>query len=327
MTDFEYACPDTEQDAVALLAERGPETAILAAGTDLVPLLKASIVQPKRVVDISRIESLRGIEATGDGVTIGALTTLEDVRHSPVLAEFPCLNDVVNEIRAIQIQQNGTLGGDLCHLPNCWYYRKGYGLLARENGRSLAADGDNRYHAIFGNDGPAKFVSASRFAPAFIAWDAQIRIAGPKPQDENWIALQDLYVTPKTDRQGITILKPGQFITHIRLPIAGRRLSASYEVLEMQGLDWPLAAAACSLELEAGVVRSAKVVLGHVAPTPWGSQPATSALIGRPVTPETADQAGAAAVTEATPLWNNEYKVQLAKTAVKRALLRATNQL
>ncbi len=327
MTDFEYACPETEQDAVALLAERGPETAVLAAGTDLVPLLKSSVVKPRRVVDISRIESLRGIAASEAGVTIGALTTLEDVRHSPVLAEYPCLNDVVTEIRAIQIQQNGTLGGDLCHLPNCWYFRKGYGLLARENGRSLAAEGDNRYHAIFGNQGAAKFVSASRFAPALIAWGARIRIAGPKPLDENWIALEDLYVTPKTDRQGVTILKPGQFITHIQLPVAGRQLSASYEVMQTQGLDWPLAAAACTLEMDGGLVRRAKIVLGHVAPTPWVSQPATSAIIGQPVTPETADRAGAAAIAEATPLWNNEYKVQLAKTAVKRTLLRASNQL
>lgn len=327
MTDFEYACPDTEQDAVALLAERAPDAAVLAAGTDLVTLLKSSVVKPKRVVDISRIESLRGIEATAEGVTIGALTTLEDVRHSPVLAEYPCLNDVVNEVRAIQIQQNGTLGGDLCHLPNCWYFRKGYGLLARENGRSLAADGDNRYHAIFGNQGPAKFVSASRFAPAFIAWDASIRIAGPRPQDENWLALEDLYVTPKTDRQGVTVLKPGQFITHIRLPAAVRQLSATYEVMQTQGLDWPLAAAACTLEMDGPLVRRAKIVLGHVAPTPWISQPAGSVLIGQPVTPETADRAASAAVAEATPLWNNEYKVQLAKTAVKRALLRATNQL
>jgi xanthine dehydrogenase YagS FAD-binding subunit len=327
MTDFEYASPDTEQDAVALLAERGPKSAILAAGTDLVPLLKSSIVKPARVVDISRIESLRGIEATDEGVTIGALTTLEDIRHSPVLAEYPCLNDVVEEVRAIQIQQNGTLGGDLCHLPNCWYYRRGYGLLAREKGRSLAQDGDNRYHAIFGNQGPAKFVSASRFAPALIAWNAEVRVAGPKPDDECWMSLEDFYVTPRTDRQGVTVLKPGQFITHVRLPVAGRQLSATYEVLEMQGLDWPLAAAACTLEVDGGIVRKAKIVLGHVAPVPWISQPATSALIGQPVTSETADRAGAAAVSEATSLWNNEYKVQLARTCVKRAILRATNQL
>ena len=327
MTNFEYACPETEQEALEFLSEHRGETAVLAAGTDLVALLKSRVVKPRRVVDITRIESLRGIEPNGDGVLIGALTTLEDIHDSPLLADYPCLKDVVEGIRAIQVQQNGTLGGDLCHLPNCWYFRNGYGLLAREDGRSLADEGDNRYHAVFGNSGPAKFVSASRFAPGLVAWDALVRIVGPGPKDETWLPLEELYVAPKTERQGITALQPGQLITHVQLPLAEQRLSATYEVLEMQGLDWPLAAAACTLEFDVGVVRRAKVVLGHVAPTPWVSDLAASALIGQPVTPETADLAGQAAVSEATPLWNNEYKVQLAKTSVKRALLRATNQL
>ena len=328
MTNFEYACPETEQEAVEMLRETGDATAVLAAGTDLVTLLKTDVVQPQRVVDITRVDSFRGIEATVDGVVIGALTTLEEMLESAALADYPSLRDVITGVRALQIQQNGTLGGDLCHLPNCWYFRKGHGLLARENGRSLSESGDNRYHAILGNSGPAKFVSASRFAPGLIAWNAEVRIAGPGSQDAVWMPLQDLYVTPKTERQGVTVLKPGQLITHVRLPQPGRVLSAAYEVLEMQGLDWPLAAAACSLELDAnGLVRRAKVVLGQVAPTPWVSRPAVSELIGRPVTPETATAAGRAAVSEATPLWNNKYKVQLAQTSVKRALLRATRQL
>lgn len=328
MTNFEYACPATEQEAVEFLGEYQGETTVLAAGTDLVALLKSQVVKPRRVVDITRIDSLLGIEPNADGVLIGALTTLEDIHDSPLLADYPCLRDVVDGVRAIQVQQNGTLGGDLCHLPNCWYFRNGYGLLAREDGASLAEQGDNRYHAVFGNGGPAKFVSASRFAPGLIAWDALVRIVGPGPSDETWLPLEEFYVAPKTERHGVTALQPGQLITHVQLPSAERQLSATYEVLEMQGLDWPLAAAACTLEFDSlGLVRRAKVVLGHVAPTPWVSELAASALIGRPVTPDTADEAGLAAVTEATPLWNNEYKVQLAKTSVKRALLRATNQL
>jgi xanthine dehydrogenase YagS FAD-binding subunit len=328
MTNFEYACPTTEQEAIEMLVEAGDTAAVLAAGTDLVTLLKTDVVQPQRVVDITRIDSLRGIEATPAGVVIGALTTLEEISESAVLAEYPSLLDVVSGIRALQIQQNGTIGGDLCHLPNCWYFRKGYGLLARDNGSSLSEQGDNRYHAIFGNSGPAKFVSASRFAPGLIAWDAEVRIAGPRPEDADWIALEDFYTTPRTDRHGVSILKPGQFITHVRLREPEQTLSATYEVLEMQGLDWPLAAAACTLDLDAnGLVRRAKIVLGHVAPTPWVSDLAVSELIGKPVTPETATAAGHAAITEATPLKDNEYKVQLAQTSVKRALLRATSQL
>ncbi|QDU37830.1 Carbon monoxide dehydrogenase medium chain [Maioricimonas rarisocia] len=327
MNDFEYAAPRTEAEAVTLLGEQEGNAAVLAAGTDLVSLMQQGVVRPGRVVDISGIDSLKGVEVTPEGVQIGALTTMEEILDSPVLADYPALGDVAEGIRAIQIQQNGTLGGDLCHLPNCWYFRKGYGLLATENGRSLAAEGDNRYHAIFGNQGAAKFVNASRFAPSLIAWHAEVRVVGPDEESEQWLPLEQFYRTPKLERQGTNILAPGQFISHIRLPNSGTKLSACYEVLELEGLDWPLSSCAVTLSMEAGIVREACIVLGQVAPVPWVSYIASSVVRGQPLTPETAARAGEAAVSEATPLWNNEYKVQLARASVKRALLKATGQL
>lgn len=326
MNPFEYARPESEAEAVALLAKEG--TTVLASGMDLMPLLQKSVVETSRIVDISRVDSLRGIDPVNGGVTIGVLSTLEDIAYSPLLAEYPSLKDVTEGIRAIQVQQNGTLGGDLCHLPNCWYFRSGYGLLGRENGKSLPEVGDNRYHAIFGNSSPAKFVSASRFAPALIAWGAQVRITGPEPNAEKWLPLEEFYRTPKTDRQGVTILEPGQLLTHVWLPPAELQVSATYEVLEMKGLDWPLASAAATLDLDdVGRVRKATIVLGQVAPTPWLSPSAADVLVGQPVTPHLAHAAGEAAVAEATPLSENAYKVRLAQTSVKRALLKATNQL
>jgi xanthine dehydrogenase YagS FAD-binding subunit len=327
MKQFEYAHPETEAEAVALLSERGEASSVLAAGMDLVPLLQRSLVEPHRVVDISRINSLRGIEATEDGIVIGALTTLEEIADSAVLADYPSLADVVHGVRAIQVQQTGTLGGDLCHLPNCWYFRNGYGLLGLDGSRSMPEVGDNRYHAIFGNSGPAKFVSASRLAPALIAWGAEVRIAGPEPEASEWLGLAEFYRAPRHERQGVSILQAGQFLTHLRLPSADGCQSATYEVLESTGLDWPLASAAVTLDIARGLVRRANVVLGHVAPTPWVSHPAADVLIGRPVTPETAALAGEAAVSEATPLSENGYKVRLAATSVERALLKATSQL
>jgi len=324
MQPFQYCSPQTEAEAAALLAEQ-PRAAVLAGGTDLLTLLKSEVLGPRRVVDISGIPSLKTIAANDDGgVTLGALTTLEQIVDSPLLADYPSLGDVVNGIKAIQIQQNGTLGGDLCLLPNCWYFRRGYGLLAREHGVSLPEAGDNRYHAIFGNQGPAKFVSASRFAPALIAWGAQVRIAGPGPSDARWLPLASFHIAPKTDLQGVTILQPGEFVTHLQLPPTRGRFSATYEILELNGLDWPQAACAATLGFDpSGAVREAAIVLGHVAPTPWFSAPAVSELIGRPVTPATAEAAALAAVSEATPLSNNGYKVHQAKAAVKRAILKA----
>lgn len=328
MQPFQYTSPRTEAEAVALLSDFDGQTTVLAGGTDLLPLLKSEILGPQRIVDITGVDSFKSIEPADDGgVVIGALATLEDLVDSPLLAEYPSLADVVHGVRAIQVQQNGTLGGDLCCLPNCWYFRRGYGLLARQNGVSLPEAGDNRYHAVFGNQGPAKYVSASRLAPALVAWDAQVRIAGPRSSDERWTPLAEFYIAPRTEAQGISILRPGQLVTHVRLPASQGRLSAAYEVLESAGLDWPQAACAATLDLDpAGIVRRASVVLGHVAPVPWFSAPAVSELIGRPVTSATAAAAAAAAVTEATPLAHNAYRVIQARAAVKRSILKAVGE-
>ena len=327
MRPFEYAAPQTEQEALELIGEYRSETAVLAGGTDLIGLMQRELVSPRRVVNLKGIESMRGITTDAASIVIGALTTLEEVAASSLARDYPSLANVIDGIRAVQMQQSGTIGGDLCLMPNCWYYRNGYGLLAMDNSRSLPEAGDNRYHAILGNQGPAKFVSASRFAPSLIAWDGHVRVIGPDPEQAHLIPLESFYQTPRTDRQGLTVLEPGQIVSHIVLPPAGVVHSAAYEVLELEGLDWPLAAAATSMSLENGIVREARIVMGHVAPVPWMARNAAQAIIGHAINERTADMAGAVAVEDATPLSGNEYKVQLAKTAVKRALLRAANQL
>jgi xanthine dehydrogenase YagS FAD-binding subunit len=181
---------------------------------------------------------------------------------------------------------------------------------------------------VFGNRGPAKFVSASRFAPALIAWGAEARIIGPEPGQVSMIPLEYFFVTPKSVGQGMTVLQPGQLLTHILLRDAGEETaSASYEVLQLEGLDWPLASAGVCLETSGEIVREARVVLGHVAPTPWVSHDAAQALVGKVIDERSAQAAGDAAVARATPLSENDYKVQIARTAVKRAILRAAGQL
>lgn len=337
MRSFEYASPETEAEALELLAEHGGNTAVLAGGTDLMNLLKRDVVQPARVVDIKNIPSLRGIKLHDDGVLIGANTTLDEINESALAADYRSLTDVIEGIRSIQITANGTLAGDLCQLPHCWYYRNGHGLLAMQNGESLVATGDNRYHAILGNSGPAKFVSASRFAPPMIAWDAKIRVVTQARSasegietigvKEEWLPLEYFFITPKTNSQGVTVLKPGQLITHLWLPAAKETRSATYEVLQLEGLDQPQVSAAACVGIEGGVVRTAKIVLGHVAPTPWIAHEASRWLVGHKLTADTAETAGQMALAKATPLSQNDYKVQQAQTAVKRALLKATNQL
>jgi xanthine dehydrogenase YagS FAD-binding subunit len=326
MKPFEYARPESEAEAVEFLNEHGGNTAVLAGGTDLLSLLKADLSAPDRVVDIKHIPSLRTIEPAADGIRIGALVTLAELKEHPLIADYRSLIDVVDDVRAVQVQNSGTIGGDICHQPNCWYFRNGYGLVAWQNGESLVAAGDNRYHAILGNQGPAKFVNASRFAPGLIAWGGKVRIVGPGPTDEQWIPLEYFYLVPQSNSHSPLLLKPGQLLTHLWLPDSRNQLSATYEVLQLEGLEWPLAAAACTLDIEGGIVRSARIVLGQVAPIPWVTLEASRLMVGQAVNEESADRAGEMAVTRATPLSMNGYKVQLARTAVKRAILKAAGQ-
>ena len=327
MKAFEYARPETEAEAIEFLGTDAGQTAVLAGGTDLVSLMKAELLTPSRVVDLKRIPSLGEVTRADGGVQIGSLVTLSNLIQHPLLGGYRSLFDVVEGVRAIQVQESGTVGGDLCHLPNCWYFRSGYGLLALDKGVSLPEAGDNRYHAILGNSGPAKFVNASRFAPALIAWGAKVRVIGPQPDQAEWLPMEYFYISPKTNSQGNTVLKAGQLISHVWLPDAAETASATYEVLQTEGLDWPLASAGVTLGLDGGYVREARIVMGHVAPVPWIANDAARMLIGQPLNDDTAGMAADAAVARATPLSMNEYKVQLARTAVKRALLKAAGKL
>jgi len=298
------------------------ETELIAGGTDLVGLMQKMIITPKRVVNLLDVPNFRDVEELDGGVvSVGATVTLDIVQIHPYLNPYPALRHAIDGIASMQIQCQGTLGGEILQRPQCWFFRDNRGLLA--GGGKLPEQGDNRFHAIFGNQGPAKFVSASRLAPALIALGATARVIGPEATDEQIVPVENLFRIPRHEGERENSLSPQQLVTHILLPPADGIANATYEVRHGEGPDYPLAAAAAALRIDGGIVREAKIVMGHVAPTPWISDEAAAAIVGRPVTAETAEAAGEAAVASATPLSNNEYKVRLARVAVKRALLRA----
>jgi xanthine dehydrogenase YagS FAD-binding subunit len=322
MHNFEYVAPRYEAEVVSLLSPERGRTAVLAGGTDLLPLLKKMIATPDRVVNVMEVPSLKQIELLAEGwVKIGAAVTLDRLLDSEYLRDYSAVLQAVRGLNSMQLQCQGTVGGDLCQRPQCWFFRNGRGLLA-EAGKMIS-EGDNRFHAIFGNAGPAKFVSASRLAPALVALGARMRIIGPEPEQETMLSAEQFYRTPQHERDGETVLRPNELLAHIYLPQLPNVASATYEVRQGAGPDDPLATASVALEIVGGTVLNARIVMGQVAPTPWRSTEAEAAIVGRPITTETAEAAGQAAVASATPLSNNGYKVQLAKVAVKRALLSA----
>jgi xanthine dehydrogenase YagS FAD-binding subunit len=323
MQAFEYASPTTKEDAVHLLASAKGDAAVLAGGTDLLSLIKDGISTPKRVISLKQVKELKGIEfKSGSGLRLGAMVTFEELLDSPVVRQhYPALVQAAEGVSSPQIRNMGTVGGDLCQHPHCWYYRAGYGLLATYEGKPLVPDGDNRYHAILGNSGPACFVNPSSFAPILIALGAKVRLHGPQGSRE--LGLDQFFVSPTSEQERENALKPHEIVTDILVPPPGNAKMAVYEVRQKEALDWPLAAAAVVLNLEGETVKSARVVLGHVAPVPWPSPEAEQALVGKAFSEEVAAEAGKAALSKATPLSKNAYKVQLARVAVKRALLRA----
>ena len=320
MQSFEYANPTTLQEATGLLAPRWGQADVLAGGTDLISLMKDHLHTPKRVVNIKNIKELGGIQKTAEGLRIGAIVTIDELAKNPdVRAGYKSLADAAGGIPSPQIRHMGTVGGDLCQRPRCWYYRDGWGLLAMKDGQSLVPNGENKYHSIF-SDGPAYFVSASSLGPALVAYGAKVKLVSAKGSRE--VPVKAFFVVPKDDNSREIVLHPDEILTEIIVPAAPAH-SATYEVRQKEALDWPLAAASVVVEMKGNTVGSAKIVMGHVAPTPIEAPGAEKALVGKSITAATAEAAGKAAIAGAKPLSQNAYKVTLAKVAVKRALLEA----
>jgi xanthine dehydrogenase YagS FAD-binding subunit len=326
MNRFEYASPTSVAQAVALLSNSWEDSEILAGGTDLLARMKDHVSTPRRVVNIKQLPGLHAITSEAGGLRIGALVTLDRiVDASDVQKNYPALAQAVADAASPQIRNMATIGGNLCQRPRCWYFRNGMGLLPKTpEGKSLVVEGDNRYHAILGNDGPAHFVTPSTIAPILIAYGARIRIAGPAGTRE--VALENFFRSPQSESEREHDLKPNEIVTEVLLPAAKGAHAAAYEVRQKASFDWPLATAAVVLQMSGSTVRSARIVMGAVAPVPWISKEAEEAITGKAITEATASDAAAASVRNARPLRQNGYKIKLAGVAVKRALLAAAGQ-
>jgi xanthine dehydrogenase YagS FAD-binding subunit len=323
MRAFEHASPSTVAEAVSLLAQRRGESAVIAGGTDLLSLMKDGVQSPARLVDLNGIGELRRLthDATG-AMSLGALVTLEELlaqRKAPVNG---ALLQAAEGVTSAQVRAMGTIGGDLCQWPRCWYFRQGHGLLAQRDGKSLVKDGDNRYHAAFGNDGPALYVSASSFAAPLVALGATLVLVGSA--GERRVEAAKFFRSPRAEGEKPWDLADDEVLTRVDVP--GGRTSATYEVRQRQAFESPLASAAVSFAAKGGRATDVRIVLGHVAPVPWVVAEAAAVVEGQVIDEALASRAADAAVRGAKPLSRNAYKVQLARTCVKRALMRAAGK-
>ena len=315
---------------MGLLGTTWGQAEVLAGGTDLLALMKDDVLHPKRIVNLKQIKEMSGVTVEPKGLRIGALTTLGELAdNANVVKDYPALAEAINDAASPQIRNMATLGGNLCQRPRCWYFRGGFGLLPKsESGKDLITEGQNRYHAILGNDGPAKFVSPSTIVPVLMAYGATIRLVGPRGMRE--VALEHFYVIPKTETEREHDLRPNEIIAEVILPPVHEMKVAHYEIRQKQAFDWPLAVAAVGLVMNDSALFGSRVILGYVAPIPWRSGDGEVALnnaarIHGGISEEVAQAAAEGALQSAKPLSHNGYKVQLAKVAVKRAIMKAVS--
>jgi xanthine dehydrogenase YagS FAD-binding subunit len=318
---FAYINPTNEKEAVAALSPQLEQAMPIGGGQDLLARMKDYVTQPDRLVNVkgaleSKVTSLNG------GLRIGAACKMVDLaEHAEVARMYPAISAAAIEVGTPQIRNQATVGGNLNQRPRCWYYRNEEFVCFKKGGNTcFSITGENQFHAILGG-GPSFIVHPSSLAVPMLAYGATFRLAGPK--GERLVAASDYFTLPSKNLRTENVLAPDELLTHVILPPPGNVKSGHYEVRYKASHDWPIAFATVLLTLSGSTVQSAQVVMGAVAPVPWRSRPAEEALAGKPVTEATAGAAAEAALRDAQPLKQNAYKVQVAKVAVKRAILRA----
>ena len=321
MPAFELMQPANTDDALALLNRHGNQAWVLAGGLDSFDWLKDRIKRPGVVVDLSQVKELTGVREVNGGLEIGAMTTLtEVVRHPVVRQKYSILSTGAEAAASPQIRNQGTIGGNVSQDARCWYYRGGWKCY-RAGGNICFADTPtaiNREHAILGAD-RCVAVNPSDSAPALIVLDAQMVIRNSK--GERVVNAEDYFIGPGTDITRMTVLRPGDLLTAIRIPGTWAGATFYFEkVRDRQVWDFPLVNIASAAVFSGGMIERCRIAVNGVAAHPVRLKQVEDAVRGKPRDEATADMAGKLAVEGAQPLRYNGYKVPLMRNLVKRAI-------
>lgn len=321
MKAFVHKNATSVREAVSLLEQHSGKALPIAGGSDLLGEMKDWIETPEVLVNLKTIPGLDQIQQQGDTISIGALVPIAEAADNQILrTHFPVFVEAASVIASPPIRNAGTIGGNLCQRPRCWYYRGPLQCLRKGGKQCYAPEGENRYHAILGG-GPSFIVHPSDLAPALISLDAKARIASPS--GDRTIPLEQFFVLPTVNVRRENILKPHEILTGILIPLPAPGSRSTYwKQMERDIWDFALVSAAVAVRQQEGKVERARIVLGGVAPIPWRSREAEAALVGKPLEAGSAKQAADKAIEPARPLRDNAYKVDLARAIIQGALLR-----
>jgi len=325
MKAFEWTNPTNIDDAVKLLNGNGGDVdeapRPIAGGQDLLTTMKDYTSRPTRLVNLKNIKGLNRLSLDSKGLTIGALITLTELEeHQGIRRNIPGLTEAAHSIATPQIRNLGTVGGNLCQRPRCWYFRlEEVNCLKKGGSECYAATGENKYNAIFGG-GPSYIVHPSDLAPMFLALGARLTVVGP--EGKRMIPIDKFFTLPSEGNiRRENVLKNDEIITEIFVPSSPFASHSTYlKFKERESLDFALASVAAAVELSGKTVKDARIVLGGVAPIPWRVPDAEKFLIGKTLTKEILAEAAKVALGDAKPLEKNAYKVPLTQTLVRRAL-------
>ncbi len=320
MKNFAYARAISVQDAVQSSANT-PQVMYIAGGTNLVDRLKVFLDQPERLIDISHL-ALKQIEATPEGLKIGALVTNTELADCPeVRRDYPLLSRAILAGASQQIRNMATVGGNLLQRTRCpYYYDAAFVCNKRDPGSGCpAVTGFNRMHAIFGASDQCVAVHPSDMCVALAALDAVVEVAGL--QGKRQIPLVDFHRLPGNTPQRDTNLEPGELITSVILPPLPMAKSGVYlKLRDRTSYSFALISVAAALELDQGKIVQARLAMGGVAHKPWRLEAVEQFLVGKPALVDIFQEAAEIALGDAQPLAYNGFKIEMSKRAIRRAL-------
>ena len=324
MPHFDLVQPTDVESALDLLREHGRDAWALAGGYDSFDWFKNRGKQPTVVVDLEGLDGLKGVREAGDGIEVGAMTSLTDVESDPLVRErYGLLAEAVSVVASPQIRNAGTLGGNICQDTRCWYYR--YGMPCYRAGGNICyagtPEGMNREHALFGAD-RCVAVTPSDSAPALVALDAEM--VARNTRGERVIPAGEFFMGPGVDITRMTVLDPDDLLTAVRIPArwAGARFYFE-KVADRKTWDFPLVNVAAAFRVADGRVEESRIVLGAVECVPRRLTEVEELIRGRVPNESTADEAGERAAQGAKPLNYNHFKIPLVKNLVARAVRNA----
>jgi xanthine dehydrogenase YagS FAD-binding subunit len=315
---FSYIRARSLDEAIRYLSLDGARAH--AGGTDLLGCLRERIIDVTTVVSIAGLKELRGIGATpAGGLRIGSLTTIAEVARNPVIrSRYRALSMAASEVASPQLRHQGTIGGNLCQKPRCWYYRGDFHCLRKGGDQCYAVEGENPYHCIFGGEN-CFIVHPSDTAPALVALQASVTIAGPNGR--RTVAVENFHMPPSQDYTRETVLEPAEIVTEIVLPPPAEGVRSSYrKVRARRAWDFALAGVALAIEFAGDQAADSRVVLSGAAPVPWRSAEAEKVVNGRRLDRDRAAKTAKAAVKNAEPMEQNEYKIPLFRGLVEQQL-------